>query len=209
MSEEDIEHAQRGLHPPDAQAQLNQVRGLMAIADAGEEETQRKIGDLIAMVVAGKDNLPAVNETRRLVKAGADVLEDAFMDAVPAAFLVAKEKEKRLHLDWVRRRKLTTRSWETRADRGVPRERRSDEDCGNEVTAPGTLKTVPSPATKEGLLLLNDAKLDLSRRAPEGHSPSRLLCLDRSQSADGTSCPGTSSPDAPSRTPIYHRLGRG
>ncbi|WIX82927.1 hypothetical protein QRX50_20240 [Amycolatopsis carbonis] len=73
-----------------AQDQLDQVRDLLAIPEEDDDETRRKIGDLIAEAIARKAKLPDVEETRRLVKVGADVADDPLMAEVLVAFLAAK-----------------------------------------------------------------------------------------------------------------------
>ncbi|MEV6899674.1 hypothetical protein [Amycolatopsis sp. NPDC051372] len=74
-----------------AQDQLDQVRDLLAIPEEDDDETRRKIGDLIAEAIARKAKLPDVEETRRLVKVGADVADDPLMAEVLVAFLAAKQ----------------------------------------------------------------------------------------------------------------------
>jgi len=44
----------------EAQKGLDRVRDLLAIAEEGDEETLRKIGDLVAKVISSKDPLPEV-----------------------------------------------------------------------------------------------------------------------------------------------------
>ncbi|MEV6904622.1 tyrosine-type recombinase/integrase [Amycolatopsis sp. NPDC051372] len=76
----------------DAQTELTQVRNLLGIPDDDDVETRRKIADLIAEAIGKKTKLPDVEETRRLVKAGADVSDDPRMDEVLEAFLATKLK---------------------------------------------------------------------------------------------------------------------
>ena len=89
-----------------AQEELDQVRDLLAIAGDDDEDTRRKIGDVIATVVAAKQKLPEVEAVRRLVRAGASVLEHPYMDDVFTAFLALKEKTRS-------RNTYRSRSWST------------------------------------------------------------------------------------------------
>ncbi|MEV7551976.1 tyrosine-type recombinase/integrase [Amycolatopsis sp. NPDC089917] len=77
-----------------AQEELDHVRDLLAIAEDDDEDTRRKIGDVIATVVAKKQKLPELDDVRRLVRAGASVLEHPYMDDVFTAFLALKKKNR-------------------------------------------------------------------------------------------------------------------
>nr|WP_297541010.1 site-specific integrase [Amycolatopsis sp.] len=75
-----------------AQEELDQARDLLAIADEDDIDILCKIGDVIATAISEKQKLPEVDHVRRLVRAGADVLEHPLMDDVFTAFLATKKK---------------------------------------------------------------------------------------------------------------------
>ncbi len=76
----------------EAETGLGRVRDLLGIAQEGDEETLRKIGDLVASVIAKKDPLPDVEAVRRLVRAAATVLEHPLMDEEFDEFLAVKKR---------------------------------------------------------------------------------------------------------------------
>lgn len=76
----------------DAQKGLDRVNELLGIAEGDDDETLRKIGDLLARLISEQKPLPEIDEVRRLVKAGAPVLEHPLMGAVFDAFLALKKR---------------------------------------------------------------------------------------------------------------------
>ncbi|WP_328618090.1 hypothetical protein OHS18_20285 [Amycolatopsis sp. NBC_00355] len=65
---------------------------LLGIAEPDDDETLGKIGDLLARLISDQRPLPEIDAVRRLVKAGAPVLEHPVMDAVFDAFLALKNR---------------------------------------------------------------------------------------------------------------------
>ncbi len=76
----------------EAQDELNHVGDLLAIAGDDDEEMLGKIADVIAAAISARQKLPEVDALRRLVHAGAEVLEHPLMDEVFTAFLAKKKK---------------------------------------------------------------------------------------------------------------------
>jgi integrase len=76
----------------EAERGLQRVRDLLGIAEEGDDETLRKIGDLLAGLISQKQPLPEIENVRRLVRAGAQVLAHPRMDEVFDAFLALKKR---------------------------------------------------------------------------------------------------------------------
>ncbi|GAA3549645.1 tyrosine-type recombinase/integrase [Amycolatopsis ultiminotia] len=167
---------------------------MLAIAGEEDEETLRKIGDLVASVIAEKLPLPEVESVRRLVRAAAPVLEHPLMDEVFDAFLVLKKRTVsrnmyrsyeshvrlylRPHLGKVRRDRLRVGHLDAMFEAIVERnevigEYRASGDPRKiaavkwqRPVGPSSLhrireslRAILSPAVKEGLLVVNVAKL--------------------------------------------------
>jgi integrase len=73
-----------------AQEGLDHVGNLLALA-GDDEDMLRKIADVIAAAISARQKLPEVDGMRRLVRAGAAVLEHPLMDEVFTAFLAKKK----------------------------------------------------------------------------------------------------------------------
>ncbi|SEP54513.1 Site-specific recombinase XerD, partial [Amycolatopsis saalfeldensis] len=73
-----------------AQEGLDHVGKLLALA-GDDEDMLRKIADVIAAAISARQKLPEVEDMRRLVRAGAAVLEHPLMDGVFTAFLAKKK----------------------------------------------------------------------------------------------------------------------
>ncbi len=74
-----------------AQKELSHVGDLLALA-GDDEDTLGKIADVIAAAITARQKLPELEDMRRLVRAGAEVLEHPLMDEVFTAFLATKKK---------------------------------------------------------------------------------------------------------------------
>jgi integrase len=76
----------------EAEKGLQRVRDLLGIAEEDDSETLQKIGDLLAGVISQQQPLPEIDAVRRLVRAGASVLEHPLMDTEFDAFLARKKR---------------------------------------------------------------------------------------------------------------------
>jgi len=76
----------------EAEKGLQRVRDLLGIAEEGDTETSRKIGDLLAGLISQKEPLPETETVRRLVRAGSAVLEQPLMGVVFDEFLARKKR---------------------------------------------------------------------------------------------------------------------
>ncbi|UOZ06890.1 tyrosine recombinase XerC [Amycolatopsis sp. WQ 127309] len=76
----------------EAEKGLQRVRDLLGIAEEGDTETLGRIGDLLAGLISQKQPLPEIDAVRRLVRAGAQVLEHPMMEAVFDKFLALKKR---------------------------------------------------------------------------------------------------------------------
>ncbi|MEV7043123.1 Arm DNA-binding domain-containing protein [Amycolatopsis sp. NPDC051061] len=76
----------------EAQKELDHVGDLLAIAGDDDEDTLGKIADVIAAAITARKTLPELEDMRRLVRAGAEVLEHPLMGDVFTAFLAKKRR---------------------------------------------------------------------------------------------------------------------
>ncbi|GAB3487525.1 tyrosine-type recombinase/integrase [Amycolatopsis cihanbeyliensis] len=178
----------------EAETALDRVRDLLGIAEPGDAETLRKIGDLVSVVISGKDPLPEVEDVRRLVRAGAQVLEHPVLDVVFTEFLASKRRTVsrntyryyeahvrlylRPHLARIRRDRLRVGHLDAMFEAIVEHNERIAEYRASgdrrKIAAVKwqrpvgptsmhrireTLRTILSPAVKQGLLAMNVAKL--------------------------------------------------
>ncbi len=68
------------------------MRDLLGVAAEGDTKTLGRIGDLLAGLISQKQPLPEIEAVRRLVRAGAQVLEHPLMEVVFDKFLVLKKR---------------------------------------------------------------------------------------------------------------------
>lgn len=76
----------------EAQKELDHVRALLALADEDDAESATQIGDVIALAISAKEQLPPVEDVRRKLRAGISVTDRPTVGEWLAAWFPTKKK---------------------------------------------------------------------------------------------------------------------